>query len=195
MIAGVPLIVLAATHRGAGSALGTAVYVATVIGLFGVSATYHRITWSPPARRRMRRLDHSMIFVFIAGTFTAIAALALKPATAQVILTVVWLGALVGLLLSLELIPAPRWLHVAVYLALGWVAVFIVPELGHRAGIAALVLVLAGGVFYSLGAVAYATRRPVLSPLVFGYHEVFHLCTILAATCHYVAIWLAVYRR
>ena len=134
-----------------------------------------------------------MIFVFIAGTFTALSVLALRPSTARMILLIVWSGAMLGLVLSLEILPAPRWLNVVVYLSLGWVAVLVVPELERRAGAAVLVLVAVGGAFYTLGAIAYGTKRPDPSPLVFGYHEVFHLCTILAAICHYTAIWLAVY--
>ena len=192
-LAGVPLVVAVAVRRGTGAAIATSIYAVTVIALFGVSATYHRGTWTPKARVRMRRLDHSMIFVFIAGTFTALSVLALRPSTARMILLIVWSGAMLGLVLSLEILPAPRWLNVVVYLSLGWVAVLVVPELERRAGAAVLVLVAVGGALYTLGAIAYGTKRPDPSPLVFGYHEVFHLCTILAAICHYTAIWLAVY--
>ena len=193
VLAGIPLVVMASVHRGRGAGIGTAVYAVTVAGLFTVSATYHRGNWTIEARARMRRLDHSMIFVFIAGTFTAMSVLALTPSTARKILIVVWVGALAGLILSLELVPAPRWLNVVAYLSLGWAGVFVIPDLTRRAGVAALVLVAVGGAFYSLGAAAYGTRRPRLSPTVFGFHEVFHLCTIIAALCHYIAIWLAVY--
>ena len=193
VLAGVPLVVMASVHRGLGAGVGTAVYAITVVGLFTVSATYHRGNWGPEAKARMRRLDHSMIFVFIAGTFTAMSVLALTPSTARTILIVVWVGALAGLLLSLEVVPAPRWLNVVAYLSLGWAGVFVIPDLTRQAGVAALVLVAAGGAFYSLGAVAYGTRRPALSPTVFGFHEVFHACTIVAALCHYITIWLAVY--
>ncbi len=192
-LAGVPLVVMASVHRGLGAGIGTGVYACTVVGLFAISATYHRGNWSPAGRARMRRLDHSMIFVFIAGTFTAMSVLALSPSTARNILLVVWVGASVGLLLSLEVVPAPRWLNVVAYLSLGWAGVFVIPDLTRQAGYAALVLIAVGGAFYSLGAVAYGTRRPRLSPTVFGYHEVFHLCTIVAAICHYIAIWLAIY--
>jgi hemolysin III len=192
-LAGVPLVVMAWVHRGLGAGIGTLVYACTVVGLFAISATYHRGNWSPTGRARMRRLDHSMIFVFIAGTFTAMSVLALSPSVARNILFVVWVGALVGLLLALELVPAPRWLNVVAYLSLGWAGVFVIPDLTRQVGIAGLALIAAGGAFYSLGAAAYGTRRPRLSPTVFGYHEVFHLCTIIAAICHYIAIWLAIY--
>ena len=192
-LAGVPVVVMASIHRGLGAGIGTGVYACTVVGLFAVSATYHRGSWTPSGRARMRRLDHSMIFVFIAGTFTAMSVLALSPSAARNILIVVWAGAFVGLLLSLEVVPAPRWLNVVAYLSLGWAGVFVIPDLTRQAGYAALVLIAVGGAFYSLGAIAYGTRRPRLSPTVFGYHEVFHLCTIIAAICHYIAIWLAIY--
>ena len=193
VLAGIPLVAVTSVRRGFGAGVGTAVYAVTVFGLFAVSATYHRGNWTPQARSRMRRLDHSMIFVFIAGTFTAMSVLALSPSTARTILIVVWVGAAAGLLLSLELLPAPRWLNVVAYLSLGWAGVFLIPDLTRHVGIAALVLVAVGGAFYSLGAVAYGTRRPHLSPAVFGFHEVFHLCTVVAAVCHYAAIWLSVY--
>ena len=139
-LAGVPLVVMASVHRGLGAGIGTGVYACTVVGLFAISATYHRGNWSPAGRARMRRLDHSMIFVFIAGTFTAMSVLALSPSTARNILLVVWVGASVGLLLSLEVVPAPRWLNVVAYLSLGWAGVFVIPDLTRQAGYAALVV-------------------------------------------------------
>jgi hemolysin III len=142
----------------------------------------------------MKRLDHSMIFVFIAGTYTPIAALTLPRSSAAVVLTVVWTGAVFGVLLQSAWPSAPRWLSVPCYIGLGWVAVFVMPQLLHNAGVAALVLIIAGGAIYTVGAVVYATKRPNPIPGVFGFHEVFHLCTLVAALCHYVAIWLAVFR-
>ena len=193
LAAGVPLVVLTAVERGSGAALAIGVYVVTIILLFTISALYHRRSWAPEARARMRRLDHSMIFVFIGGTYTAFAAVALRPHTARVLMAVVWSGVALGLVLSLGWTRAPRVLNVAVYLALGWVAVFIVPELLRHGGVAALVMLLCGGGLYTVGAVAYGLKRPDPSPLVFGYHEVFHLCTVLAAGCHYIGVWLALY--
>jgi hemolysin III len=192
-LAGVPLIVLTGVERGRGAATLVAVYVLTIVLLFSISALYHRRSWSPASRARMRRLDHSMIFVFIGGSYTAFAALAMKPATARMLMVVVWTGVAIGLALSLAWTTAPRFLNVLVYLALGWVAVFIVPQILHHAGVAALVLVVVGGAFYTVGAITYGLKRPDPSPLVFGFHEVFHLCTILAAMCHQLAIWLALY--
>jgi hemolysin III len=191
---GATLIALAASTVSGTAAAATSVYGATVLGLFGVSALYHRHTWlSSTAYTWMKRLDHSMIFVFIAGTYTPFSLLAMDRPDGYVVLGVVWGGALAGVALKMLWPRAPRWLGVPIYLALGWVAIFVLPQLLTHAGVAALVLLLLGGAFYTGGAVCYATRRPHGWPAVFGYHEFFHAATILAATCHYVAIWLAMY--
>ncbi|NGY59021.1 hemolysin III family protein [Lentzea sp. NEAU-D13] len=191
---GATLIALAASTVSARAALATSVYGLTVLGLFGVSALYHRVTWeSDRVRTWMKRLDHSMIFVFIAGTYTPFALLAMDPGTGYVVLWVVWIGALSGVTLKMAWPHAPRWLGVPIYIALGWVAVFVLPELLHHAGVAALVLLLVGGALYTVGAVFYATRWPNPWPQVFGYHEFFHAATVVAAICHYIAIWLAMY--
>ena len=142
----------------AGAALATAVYSVTILGLFGVSALYHRHTWrTPRARAIMKRLDHSMIFLFIAGTYTPVAALAMDPGTARWVLTVVWGGALAGVVLKTVWPHAPSWLAVPIYMALGWVAVFVFPELLQNGGVAAFVLLLAGGALYT--AAPCSTRR------------------------------------
>ena len=190
---GVVLVVVAAATRGGAAGASTAVYAATVTLLFGTSALYHRLNWSARGHAIMKRLDHSMIFVFIAGTYTPIAALSLPRATATAVLTVVWIGALFGVALQTAWPGAPRWLSVPCYIALGWVAVFVFPQLMHNSGVAAIVLIAAGGVLYTVGAVVYGLKRPNPWPGTFGFHEVFHLCTLLAATCHYVAIWFAVF--
>jgi hemolysin III len=162
--------------------------------MFGVSATYHRVEWgSEVARAWMRRLDHSMIYVFIAGTYTPFARLDMPRPTGHVVLAIVWGAALVGVALMLFWPDAPRWLSVALYLLLGWVGVWYTGLILHNAGVAATVLLAVGGVLYSLGAVAYGFRRPDPWPTTFGYHEVFHACTALAATCHFVAVCLAVF--
>ncbi len=191
MAAGATLVTAAATvNRSAPAVVGTAIYVATVLGLFGISSLYHRHRWrSERARARMRRLDHSMIFVFIAGTYTPVAALALSSSVRVAVLSVVWAGALGGVALQLAWPGAPRWLGVPIYLALGWVAVFVLPDLLHYAGVTALVLLLTGGALYTAGALCYALKRPDPWPATFGYHEFFHAATVLAAICHYVAIW------
>ncbi|RZS44440.1 hemolysin III [Herbihabitans rhizosphaerae] len=191
---GATLISLAAATVSGKAALATSVYGATVLGLFGVSALYHRRWWaSLTVRAWMKRLDHSMIFLFIAGTYTPFCLLAMPESTGYVVLGVVWGGAVAGVALKLLWPHAPRWIGTPIYIALGWVAVFVLPDLAHHAGVAALVLLLVGGGFYTLGAVFYATRWPDPWPRVFGHHEFFHAATVLAAICHYIAIWLAMY--
>ncbi|WP_229686610.1 PAQR family membrane homeostasis protein TrhA [Longimycelium tulufanense] len=194
VLAGASLVSLAGTTVSAKAALGTAVYAVTVCGLFGVSALYHRRNWaSAVARTWMKRLDHSMIFVFIAGTYTPFSLLAMPAHTGAIVLAVVWAGALAGVTLKLAWPHAPRWLGVPIYVALGWVAVFVLPQLLHHVGVTALVLLLVGGVLYTAGAVFYASRWPDPWPKVFGYHEFFHAATVVAAICHYIAIWFALY--
>jgi hemolysin III len=192
--AGIVLVSVTGATRGAEAGLATAVYALTVCLLFGTSAIYHRVRWTRESRHALlARLDHSMIFVFIAGTYTPFAVLAMPERTGDVVLAVVWSGALGGVLLKTSWITAPRWLSVPLYLGLGWVAVFTLPGLLRDGGVAAFVLIAAGGLLYTAGAVVYGTRRPDPWPHVFGFHEVFHLCTVVAAACHMVAVWLAVY--
>jgi hemolysin III len=190
---GAAMVAVASALRGGSAAATTAIYSATVTLLFGTSALYHRMNWSPSARRLMKRLDHSMIFVFIAGTYTPIAALTLPRNSAIAVLVAVWTGAAFGVSLQTAWPSAPRWLSAPCYIALGWVAVFVMPDLLHNAGAAAFVLIVAGGVVYTIGGIVYAIKRPNPVPGVFGFHEVFHLCTLVAAVCHYVAVWLAVF--
>lgn len=189
------LISVAGALVGGAAAVAAAVYALTTFGLFGISALYHRHTWADPRRRRlMKRLDHSMIFLFIAGTYTPVSALALPAGTATWVLAVVWGGALAGVALKLAWPTAPAWVGVPIYVALGWVAVFVLPGLLHGGGVAALVLLLVGGALYTAGAVVYALRRPDPWPATFGYHEIFHAATVLAWACHHVAIWLVLLR-
>jgi hemolysin III len=190
---GAVLVAVAATLRGGPAGATTGIYAATVTMLFGTSALYHRIDWGPRAHGLMKRLDHSMIFVFIAGTYTPIAALTLPHSSAAAVLIAVWTGAIFGMLLQSVWPSAPAWLSVPCYIALGWVAVFVMPQLLHNAGVAALVLIAVGGIVYTIGGIVYGLKRPNPLPGVFGFHEVFHLCTLVAAVCHYVAIWLAVF--
>ena len=186
------MIALAAVESGR-AAVGASVYCASMAAMFGVSALYHRRSWSERGWQVMRRLDHATIFVFIAGTYTAFGLLVLDGVTRWWVLGVVWAGCLVGVLLKLRWPHAPRWVGVPIYLAVGWVAVAVVGDIATNAGLAALVLLIAGGLFYSLGGVAYATHRPDPRPGRFGYHEVFHLLTVIAATCQYIAVFLAMY--
>ena len=191
MAAGATLVTASATLVGSAVAVvSCAIYVASVLGLFGISALYHRYRWRTEiARARMRRLDHSMIFIFIAGTYTPVSAMALQSTTRVLVLSIVWAGAFAGVALQLIWPTAPRWVGVPIYLALGWVAVFVIPDILHRAGVAALVLILVGGALYTIGAFCYAVKRPDPWPTTFGYHEIFHAATVIAAICHYVAIW------
>lgn len=193
LASGASLVAVSAVRRGGGAGLATAIYAATFTLLFGTSALYHRYPWQPTAHNLMKRADHSMIFIFIAGSYTPIAALALTRGAAQVVLGVVWTGALVGVALQCIWPDAPRRLTVPCYVALGWVAVFVLPQLLHNGGVAALTLTAAGGLVYTLGGLVYATKRPDPYPSVFGFHEVFHLCTLVAAACQYIAIWLIVF--
>jgi len=194
-VAGVVLTALAPTQS---ARLAAAVYSLTCMALFGVSAAYHR---SPPASRRrglLARLDHVSILLVIAGTYTPLAVLALRGWTRLAVLAVIWAGAAGGTLARLiwraAWRPAPRSLITSLFIALGWVAVFVLPQLLRGAGALVLALVLAGGILYSLGAVIYGLKRPDPSPQWFGFHEVFHAMTILAYLTQYAAISLVVYR-
>jgi hemolysin III len=187
LASGTLLVLLATTTR---ASFAAAIYAASVSALFGVSALYHRVTWTTPARRRMRRLDHAMIFLLIAGTYTPVGLLVLNGTLATVVLAVVWGGALAGIALELAWTSAPRWLGGVVYLALGWVAVVATPQLFGRMGVVGGLLIVAGGLVYSAGAAVYALRRPDPVPAVFGYHEVFHLLVIAGVAAHFLAISL-----
>jgi hemolysin III len=193
LVCGVVLCSLAATRPGIAPLVSAVIYSLTVCGLFGVSALYHRRRWTPAGYQLMRRLDHSMIFLFIAGTYTPFAVLLLDPGPARMILAVVWGGALAGVAMKLAWPHAPRWASAPLYIALGWVAVFVLPDILHRGGVAALVLLIVGGAAYTVGAVFYALRRPNPWPRYFGHHEFFHACTLVAAICHHIAIYFALY--
>lgn len=194
-VAGVVLIVLAPTQL---ARLAAAVYAVACMALFGVSAAYHRSPLGSRRRTLLARFDHVSILLVIAGTYTPLAVLALHGWTRVSVLAVIWAGTSAGVLVRLiwrtAWRPAPRWLITSLFIALGWVAVFVLPQLLQGAGVLALVLVLAGGVFYSLGAAVYALKRPDPSPQWFGFHEVFHALTILAYITHYAAVSLVVYR-
>ncbi|MCW2957647.1 MAG: channel protein hemolysin family [Solirubrobacterales bacterium] len=186
------LVLVVRAPRGEATTVA-AIYATGVCGLFGISALYHRRTWATDrARAWMRRLDHSMIFVFIAATYTPVAVLAMTGTLGTAILAVVWGGALGGVTLSMAWPAAPKWLTAIVYVALGWVAVAAMPQLWDNLGPWSVAGLATGGLLYTLGAVVYARGRPDPRPEVFGYHEIFHAFVIVAAATHYVVIAFAV---
>ncbi|HEU5315678.1 MAG TPA: hemolysin III family protein [Chloroflexota bacterium] len=189
--AGAALVVFSPTERARAAA---AVYAAALAGLFGTSALYHRVTWSIRARRWMRRLDHSMIFVLIAGTFTPFAVV-LGGDRAGGMLARVWLAAAAAVLVKLFWIDGPKWVSVVLALAMGWLIAGAAPALALGTGVAAAALVMTGGLLYTAGALAYAFRRPNPAAGVFGYHEVFHSCVSAAALAHFTAIAVFVVPR
>jgi hemolysin III len=190
LVTGTALVCLAEGGRARTAAV---VYAVSVALLFGTSAAFHRGSWSGRSFTVMQRLDHSMIFVLIAGTYTPFALLLLSGTAQIVVLSVVWGGALLGIVLRNAVQRPARWLFVGLYLALGWVALAIFPQIVETGGLHVLLLLLAGGVLYSAGAVVYATRRPNPSPRWFGFHEVFHAFTLAAFAVHYVAVSFATY--
>jgi len=187
-----PLLLLSADALRSRVAAG--VFAFSVAACFGVSALYHRVTWTPSWRRLMRRADHAGVYLLIAGTYTPVTLLVLKGDWGSVLLTIAWAGALIAILFKIIWVDAPKWVAAALGLALGWIAVVALPQLVERLQPTALTLLIAGGLLYSVGAVVYARRKPDPLPAVFGYHEVFHALTIAAAACQYVAIALFVVR-
>jgi hemolysin III len=188
--AGIVLVVLA---EGTRATVATAVFAASAALLFGVSAVYHRGHWSPRIESVLKRLDHSNIFLIIAGSYTPFAVLLLGD-QGSTLLWIVWSGALAGIAFRVFWVGAPRWLYTPVYVALGWVAVFYLPGILDGGGVAVLVLIAVGGLLYSLGGLVYGIKRPNPSPRWFGFHEVFHALTLAAFTTHYIAVSLATYR-
>src|ERR1700733_3182132 len=186
LILGGALIFFAKTPK---ATLAVGIYAVSLSALLGTSALYHRVNWTrPQVRQWMRRLDHSMIFFLIAGTYTPFALLVLEGPLADAILAVVWIGAIAGAIVEMIWIDHPKWVAAIIYLSIGWVAVAAFPELWSQMGVAGTLLVAAGGLLYTVGAVVYATQRPNPNPAIFGYHEVFHLLVIAAAVAHFSAI-------
>ena len=194
IIAGASLVSVSWALEGLRAGLATFLYTTTIVAMFAVSGTYHRIHWkSVTARKWMKRVDHSMIFVFIAGSYTPFAVLALPQEQGMVLFWIVWSGALAGVALKMLWPSAPRWVGVPLYLLLGWVAVWFMAPIMHGAGVAALVLLAVGGALYSIGGILYGLKWPDPWPNTFGHHEFFHACTAVAAICHYIAMWFAVF--
>ena len=190
LVTGTALVCLA---DGARARTAAAVYAVSVALLFGTSAAYHRGSWTGRSYEIMKRLDHSMIFVLIAGTYTPFGLLLLEGATRWTVLGLVWGGAVLGIVLRNTVRRPARWLFVGLYLAQGWLAVAFLPQISRAGGLHVLLLLLAGGLFYTAGAVVYALRRPDPSPRWFGFHEVFHAFTLAAFVTHYVAVSFATY--
>lgn len=172
-----------------------ALYSLTAITLFSVSAIYHRVQWSPSKKRFWRRWDHANINLLIAGSVTPFAVTLLHGNDRTILLSVVWIGALVGVVVRIFWLGAPRWLYVANYLALGWVAVVYMPALYRAGGLWILLPLIIGGLFYSVGAIFYALKRPGRNARYFGFHELFHIFVIAAWVSQYIAVSIAIYRQ
>jgi hemolysin III len=189
LIAGLALMVVAPT---VGLRAAAAVYVLSAMVLFGTSATYHLGTWSPRTLAVFRRADHANIFAFIAGTYTPLAVAMLSGTSRVLLLALIWIVAAAGMIMRILWLGAPRWLYTVLYVLAGWTAIFWLPQFWATGGPAVVILLVAGGLFYTAGAVAYALKRPNPVPGWFGFHEVFHLCTVLAAACQFASILIAV---
>ena len=188
--AGVVLVATASTQEGR---ITSAIFATTAALLFGTSALFHRGSWSPRVKGLLRRMDHSNIYLIIAGSYTPFAVLALPPDKGRTLMVIVWVGALAGVVFRVFWVGAPRWLYTTLYVVIGWVAIIYIPDLIDGAGVTAVVLIVVGGVLYSLGAVVYGLKRPNPWPEWFGFHEVFHSLTIAAFVAHYAAVWIVVH--
>jgi hemolysin III len=187
--AGIALIALADTGK---ARLAAAIFATGLAGVFGASAAYHRVAWSDPARKRMKRLDHSMIFVLIAGTYTPLCLLALSGVWSVVMLATVWAGAITGIVLKQVNIDGLKRVSGFLYISLGWASIVSMPQLFHKMSGPAFTLVVVGGLLYTLGAIVFAAKRPDPYPAVFGYHEIWHAFTAGASLCHYSAVLLLI---
>ena len=184
LIAGMALVVFAPTQAGRISA---AIFTLTAVLLFGTSAVYHRGNWSPGTKAVLRRMDHANIFLIIAGTYTPLTVLLLEGTQRVVVLSLVWGGAILGVIFRVLWVGAPRWLYTPLYVALGWVAVGYIKPFYEAGGLAVVLLVAAGGLCYTVGAVIYGTKWPRGSERYFGFHEIFHALTIAGFVCHFIA--------
>lgn len=187
--AGIALITLADTGK---ARLAAVVFATGLVGVFGASAAYHRVAWSERARRRMKRLDHSMIFVLIAGTYTPLCLLALSGVWSVVLLATVWAGAITGIVLKQVNVDGLKRVYGFLYISLGWISIVSLPQLFQTMSAVGFSLVIAGGLLYTLGAIVFAVKRPDPNPAVFGYHEIWHAFTAGAGLCHYSAVLLLI---
>ena len=190
LIAGMALVAWAPTLPGRISA---AIFTLSAVLLFGTSAVYHRGNWSPGAKAVLRRMDHANIFIIIAGTYTPLTVLLLEGSTRTVVLSLVWGGAFLGVLFRVLWVGAPRWLYVPMYVALGWVAVGYLKPFYEAGGLAVVLLIGAGGLCYTIGAVIYGTKWPRGSERYFGFHEIFHALTIGGFVCHFIACAIVIF--
>jgi hemolysin III len=191
----VPAGITIGVMAGGGRArVAAAIFGGTVVAMFGLSALYHRFTWSPAAKRLLRKLDHLGIFGLIAGSYTAIGLVVLGGTGRIVVLSIVWTGVAAAIVTKFVWPEAPKWLSAAIGIALGWVGISVFPQLLHRAGVTPSALILAGGALYTLGAIVYARRRPDPAPAYFGYHELFHALVVAAVGLQYSAVGSLVIR-
>jgi hemolysin III len=190
LAAGIVLVVLSPT---APTRIGSAIFASSAVVLFTVSAIYHRGSWSPRVWLFLRRFDHANIFLLIAGSYTPFTLLLLEGSERVVLLSVVWTGAVLGVLFRVFWNDAPRWLYTPIYMALGWAAVFYFGDFVQSANTAVIVLMALGGGLYTIGGVVYGFQRPDPFPRWFGFHEVFHTLTIAAFASHYVGVSIATY--
>ncbi|MDR2930550.1 MAG: hemolysin III family protein [Propionibacteriaceae bacterium] len=189
---GAGIIVLICVAPSAGVKAALAIYLGCALLLFGNSATYHIGNWSATTKAVLRRIDHSNIYLFVAGTYTPLSVILLTGTSRIIILSLIWGLAVAGVLFRVLWLSAPRRLYTAMYVVMGWTALWWLPQFAASGGIAIVVLVIVGGVVYSLGAVVYSRKWPNPSPKWFGFHEVFHSCTVIAAFCHWTAVLLCV---
>ena len=190
LAAGIVLVALAPSGE---ARIAAAIFSLAAVLLFGTSALFHRGNWSPTVKNLLRRMDHANIFLIIAGSYTPFAMLGLPEDQGRLLMTIVWSGALLGVLFRVFWMGAPRWLYTTLYLVVGWIAVFFLPELIDGVGVAAVVMIIVGGVLYTLGALVYGLKWPNPWRGWFGFHEVFHALTIAAFTAHYIAVSMVVY--
>jgi hemolysin III len=186
IVLGIILVVMA---EGTAAKVSSAIFVASSMLLFGTSALYHRINWSPKVKAIFKRIDHSNIFILIAGSYTPITVLCLAPEKATILLWMIWGGAALGVGFRIFWIGAPRWLYVPLYILLGWAAMLFIVDFFQASAIM-MTLIVVGGLFYTGGAVVYGLKKPNPFPGKFGFHEIFHTCTLLAFLCHWTGIFI-----